>query len=169
MITMQVIPYGQAELRRAFEQAPDVAVDELRLAIESLVIDLAGLAATRWPKVTRNSAQSILPSVSVTPLGVLGLVGSPKSEVTFVELGTKPHWAPIRPLQEWVEKKFGISGGHAWAVAKVIQRNIAARGTQGKRIFEQVLQANQSVIQLTLDAAVARIVVRLQGGPGAPA
>ncbi len=174
MIGMQLSFQGAEALRQAFEQAPDVARAELLATVERLVKHLERAVQDRYrlpggPNDTGVSANSIRGVAYAVPAGVLGVVASPRAEVTFIELGTRPHWAPIKPLHEWVQRKLRLQGSHAWAVAKVIQKNIAARGTVGRRIFEQVLIDNQATIQRRLDNATARIVAKLQAGPGAPA
>ncbi len=68
-----------------------------------------------------------LVEMEVTASGAAGLLGSFATKVTkagpgvftmsvestrpysaYVEFGTRPHWPPIRPLYEWVEKKLDI-------------------------------------------------------------
>jgi len=88
-------------------------------------------------------------------------VGTPVEYGAYVERDTAPHWAPIRPLYEWVERKLNVvalnvkfEGGKAkytgtsvkqfgskktfsrareiYRVAKLIQYKIAHEGTKGK-------------------------------------
>lgn len=64
--------------------------------------------------------------------GVLGRVQSSAAHIVPLELGTKPHWAPLDPLIDWVKAKFGVTeDAVAEASAKRIQYAIAARGTLG--------------------------------------
>lgn len=169
MITMQLSFQGTEVLRRAFAEQPAMAKAELLATVERLVDELAASSQNRWPRDTGNSAQSIVSDAYSTPAGVLGTVTSPRPEVAFIELGTRPHWAPIRPLHEWVQRRLGLQGDHAWAVAKAIQKKIAARGTQARAIFQAVLADNQAVIGQRLENATARIAARLQGDAGASA
>jgi hypothetical protein len=63
---------------------------------------------------------------------VLGRVGSSLAHAAPVEFGTKPHWAPVEPLQDWVRQKFGTTDeGEIERFARRIQFAIAARGTLG--------------------------------------
>lgn len=41
---------------------------------------------------------------------------------------------PIGALVRWVERRLGLGGDHAWAVARTISRRIAARGIVGAQI-----------------------------------
>ena len=169
MITMQVSFQGTPALWLAFQQAPEVAQHELLVTVERLVTKMSAVAKERWPKDSGNSAQSIFKDAYSVPAGVLGVVASPKPEVAFIELGTKPHWAPLAPLVEWVKRKQGMAGvsekfrdAEPFALALSIQRAIAARGTKAQGIFKRILEENQAAVQTSLDNAGRRIAKRLQ-------
>lgn len=69
-------------------------------------------------------------------LNTIGRVGSAKSYAPFVELGTRPHWPPLRPIIYWVARKFRATGLRLRRIARGVQRGIAARGTRA-RLFLQ--------------------------------
>lgn len=67
-------------------------------------------------------------------------VGPNVKHAIFRHEGTKPHWAPIGPLRNWVVKKLGFTGKEAEQVAYQIQWNIAEEGTEGKPFMLAVYQ-----------------------------
>lgn len=101
-------------------------------------------------------AGSISFDVERTAEGARAEVGSPLPYALHVEYGTKPHRPPVRPIQDWVEVKLGISGkaaeGAAWAIAAAIGK----RGTRAQPVWEPVHARVQPQLQRLIDAAVAR-------------
>lgn len=52
-----------------------------------------------------------------------------------IEFGTRPHFPPVAPLQEWAIKKLHVSQGESRRVGFAIARAIARRGTKARPIF----------------------------------
>lgn len=81
--------------------------------------------------------------------GVWGMVATPAIYGEPVELGTRPHFPPVAPLQHWVERKLGLSGKEAKSVAFLIARAISKRGTKAQKMFtDNVNQHAVDVIQI---------------------
>jgi hypothetical protein len=102
-------------------------------------------------------------------LGVSGKVFSPLNYALPVELGAKPHWVPIQPLQDWVERVMGVDKSESRSVAFAISRRIAAgtsRGTskKGVHMFEDALSEQSQFILKRLNRAVDEMIQRLEGG-----
>lgn len=53
----------------------------------------------------------------------------------YVDVGTKPHWAPIAPFKTWARLK-RLPPSAAFAV----RASIAKKGTKPHRFFDQVIQ-----------------------------
>lgn len=53
----------------------------------------------------------------------------------YVDVGTKPHWAPIAPFKTWARLK-RLPPSAAFA----IRASIAKKGTKPHRFFDQVIQ-----------------------------
>jgi len=93
-----------------------------------------------------------------------GRVFSPLAHAQPVELGTKPHFPPIRPLQDWVEAKLGVPASESKSVAFLIARKISKKGTKGVHMFENAFTENTQQIVTRLDAAINKMLQRLKAG-----
>lgn len=110
-----------------------------------------------------------------------GPSGYPELQATaphagLVEAGSRPHWAPLRPLVRWVRRhaaQFGVSAatgrdkltsGGIVRVARAIQRAIARRGTRPRWYMRRNLPRLGAILRNRLAAAKARA---LASGGGA--
>lgn len=93
---------------------------------------------------------------------VEGLLGTPAQYGLPVELGTKPHFPPVAPIQHWVERKLGYSGKEARQVAFLIARAISRRGTEGAKMFTGTFEQNEERILSILNSIPADIVARVK-------
>lgn len=91
----------------------------------------------------------------------VGVLGTPLEYGVPVELGTKPHFPPIGPLQFWVEKKLGLSGKEAKSVAFAIAHTIAKRGTKGAFMFDTTFEDNKAKLMRILGEIPDEIVRRV--------
>jgi hypothetical protein len=92
---------------------------------------------------------------------VTGIVGTPAEYGEPVEMGTKPHFPPVGPIQFWVERKLGYSGDEAASVAFLIARAISVRGTKGKKMFSKGFEENEARVMRILNEIPEEIVRRL--------
>ncbi len=140
----------QAELHRALIEATAL--------LEHEVIDAT-------PTATGLTRASIGSFITELPDGLLGVVGSAQTHVEYVELGTRPHFPPLGPIQDWVRVKFGISEqSEIEAAALAIARKIAARGTLGVGMFHRTWARLEPQVQAIFSRAADRIVARMAGG-----
>lgn len=134
------------DLRRAaevFRHAPELVQEELVAGIWQAELLLMHDARDLAPKAAGTFANSIIAQAPEIQGGaVLGVVASPLSYAAPVELGTKPHMAPLQPLIDWVTLKLGIKGDKAEEVAKAIRWKIKAHGTKGAFAFKRALEGN---------------------------
>jgi hypothetical protein len=110
-----------------------------------------------------------------------GTVGPNIRYALWVHEGTKPHWAPIKPLVEWVRKKGIVGryntktrkrlGGKAktasedMSAARAIQRSIAKRGTRGKPFLRIVARRETPRAANEIAKRIARHVkLRMRDG-----
>ena len=109
--------------------APDLFNCELTRALleaTALLVRAVKLAAPTPPPLTRASIGSFITEI---PDGLLGVVGSAQPHVEYVELGTRPHFPPLEPIQDWVRVKFGISEqSEVEAAARAIALTPAGEG-----------------------------------------
>lgn len=94
----------------------------------------------------------------------LGVVGSSIAHAVPVELGTKPHWAPLQPLIDWVRQKLAPEAGAAGedreavieGIARRVQFAIAARGTLGVGMVSRTFARYQGPVANRIAARVRR-------------
>ncbi|MBE0627980.1 MAG: hypothetical protein IH603_00010 [Burkholderia vietnamiensis] len=107
---------------------------------------------------------SIFSEERIGPENVIGIVGTPLSYAIPVELGTKPHFPPIEPLEDWVRAKLGVREDHeVHSAAFLIARAIARRGTLAVGMFHRTFAANEHEVEERFAQARLRIVERLGG------
>lgn len=63
--------------------------------------------------------------------------GAHTPHAIYVHEGTKPHWAPIKPIRQWVRKKLGISG------AEKEERNVKFYSRSADRVVEFKAMVNK--------------------------
>ena len=94
---------------------------------------------------------------------LLGVVSTPLEYAEPVELGTRPHWAPIAPLVRWSEKILGLHGAEAKQAAYAIRGAIAKRGTRPRLMFRRGLAASLPKLEQMFDRMGFQIAVELSG------
>lgn len=148
------------DLAAAWEQAPALVANVLmsatyqaELLLEREIKEETPVGATG---TLRESIHAEIPVV--TPLGVLGMVGTSLAHALPVELGTRPHFPPLEPLVDWVQAKLDIKDeAQAEGVALAIARKIAARGTLAVGMFHRTFNRLQPVVRDIYADANARI------------
>ena len=146
--------------KRYPEVSKDVRVSKLTKALA--LLERAVKLKTPEGAGPIHLRDSIHPKVSMPGKSVKGLLGTPLAHGESVELGTKPHFPPIGPIQHWVEKKLGISGKEAKSVAFAIAITIARRGTKGAHMFEKGFDENEAQVMRILESIPDEIVARLK-------
>jgi hypothetical protein len=99
--------------------------------------------------------------ISVAGEKVVGVTGTPLQYGEPVEMGTKPHFPPIGPIQFWVEQKLHIEGKEARGVAFLIARAISKRGTKPHKMFMTGLEENEAMVIRILQEIPADIIRRI--------
>lgn len=90
-----------------------------------------------------------------TVKGLTGEVVAGAKHSIFIEEGTRPHWAPIAPLQAWAGRKLGDSGlGYA------VQAKIAMKGTKAQPFMQPAVDKNMSKVEKIFEE-VADDLVRI--------
>lgn len=148
-------------------QAPEIATEEMKAGIDEALL----LLEREIKEATPVGAHALLRgSVAHEMINrirgeeVSGKVFSPLNYALPVELGTKPHFPPIEPLRDWVEKRLGVPAGASKSVAFLIARKIAAKGTKGAKMFTDTLDKRTDKVREIIALRVQRIAARLTGG-----
>lgn len=155
---------GWRELGAAWKKAPDVVREELSAAVmESEMLlerEVKDLTPTTQG-ILRASFASHAPVVLADT--VLGVMGTSVDYAVPVELGTKPHWAPINALVDWVQHKLGYTGEKAEKVARAVQFGIARHGTPAHGMVHRGFNRSQAQVAMIFNRALLRIGGRLAG------
>lgn len=151
-------------VRRAFDRFPELARQELRMAMHAATLYLQREVVERTPAAEGTLRDSIHPFVQELPGGMLGVVGTSLAYAEAVELGTKPHMPPIAPLEQWVRTKLGKSGKEGASIARSIQWHISHYGTPGAGMFHRGLTAGIGEIGRLFGDALQRLRTRLAEG-----
>lgn len=146
--------------------APEVARAEIGLALDESAFLLQREVKEATPKgVGGTLQQSITFDRRDTDEAQQAAVFSPLNYAAPVELGTKPHWAPLAPLEDWVRAKLTLEPGDTVEeVARSVQRKIGYRGTRPANMFRGAVTRTRQQITQIGTAAVSRIYQRLSGG-----
>lgn len=160
------ISYDASKLLRALEAAPDIFVEEMAAATTEGSMLLEREVIERTPT---SGAGSLRESIGAMPVEISGVkvTGGVATSIAYavpVELGSKPHWAPVAPLKDWVERKLGKRGDEADEVAQAVRFKIARKGTKGAFMFREGFAATQPQVFAMFDAAAARAIERVEGG-----
>ncbi len=160
------IRYEDAAFRRLAERAPEIFRGELVPAVTEASLFAEREVKERTPTSGAGTLRDSIGALPVTISGVsvAGGVGTSLSYAAPVELGSKPHWAPLAPLRDWVERKLGLSGDEAEGVARAIRFKIAKEGTEAHHMFRDGFAHAEAFIRGLLAAAAARASARIGGG-----
>ncbi len=155
---------GWSELDAAWRKAPDIVREELTAAVmESEMLlerEVKDLTPTTHG-ILRASFAAHSPVILAD--SVIGVMGTSVDYAVPVELGTKPHWAPIEPLVDWVQHKLGYTGEKAEKVARAVQFGIAHHGTPAHGMVHRGFNRSRAQVAMFFHRALLRIGDRLAG------
>lgn len=165
---MTSIQSNLPQLQDLWARSPEITERELGRSMTEAVFLLEREVLERTPEGIGGTAGlkggiAAIPPAAPSGISgeVIGLVIGSAAHTVPIEMGTKPHFAPIRPLQDWVEYKLGLEGAEAKSVAYAIRQTIARKGTEGKFMFRDAFAANEQQVEQILLAALPRIVQEL--------
>ncbi len=166
------------ELRVRFED-PGQLIPHLQEAgprmdavLNQAVTKAAAIYQTAVRERTPVNTTDLRGSISIHMIRPLAREIRPLKEYAIpVELGTKPHWMPIGPLRQWVQRKLGKSGVELEKVARAIQFSISRKGTsayakrtlgtKGFRMFERGFNEAEPLITAMLSSYPGLIIERV--------
>lgn len=160
---------GDRQLLAWWAQAPEIVQQEFA----SAMAEVDALLEREVKELTPSGASgggagglkgSIFSQERVGPQNVIGVVGTPLAYAIPVELGTKPHFPPVAPLEDWVRAKLGVQEEHeVHGIAFAIARAISRRGTLAVGMFHRTFAAHKGYIEARFLDARNRIAARLGG------
>jgi hypothetical protein len=156
--------YDMSEVEDFVAQYPEASRDAAVAKITEALLFLESRVkpATPYGAGPIHLRDTIFFKLNTTGEPVSGLLGTPAIYGESVELGTKPHFPPIDPIQHWVEKKFGYEGKDARAVAYLIARKISKKGTKGAHMFGKTWDDNKSMVIRILEEIPEEILRRIK-------
>jgi len=155
-----------AGLSRLMDVAPAIVVEELTAGVTEATMLAEREIRERTPT---SGAGTLRDSIGAMPVeisgeAVRGEVATSLAYAAPVETGSRPHFPPVEPLVDWVERRLGLSGPAARGAAWAIARKIAARGTEGAFMFRDGLAAVEQQVIAIVSGAVARAAARISAG-----
>jgi hypothetical protein len=144
------------------EAAPEIAGEEIYAALTASTALLERDVKELTPTAAGTLRNSVFGEVRVDTAGGLGVVASPLEHAEYVELGTKPHFPPLEPLEDWVRTK-GLAQDDADVkrIAFLVARKIAQRGTLAVGMFNRAFAANEANVERIFALHTQRIVDRM--------
>lgn len=144
---------------------PDVTRAELANAADESTLLLERNIKQHTPKGAGGAA-GLSGSIAAHPATVTageitGKVGTPLQHAIPVELGTKPHFPPLEPLEDWVRAKLDVDDSQVSSVAYLIARKISVRGTEGAHMFERGFEESEAAINHIFNQVPGRVLQRV--------
>ncbi len=164
---VRIEAFGVRGTQAALADLDGDLTDELLAAMTEVDALLQREVAENTPTAFGTLRSSIFSEERIQGDGVLGVVGSPLEHAVYVELGTRPHFPPLEPLEDWVRVKFGYTEeAQVKGTALAIARKIAARGTLAVGMFNRTFRYYQPQIERRFEQAVQRAVDRARERAG---
>jgi HK97 gp10 family phage protein len=110
---------GQREVRAALAKLARMAPEKLKGAIAESTINIHGEARRNVTTDVGFLKSSI--NFEVTSGGLTGEVRVNSNYGPYVEFGTRPHFPPVEPLEEWA-RRHGMPPGTGFLIARKIAR-----------------------------------------------
>ncbi|MFO1322220.1 MAG: HK97 gp10 family phage protein [Burkholderiales bacterium] len=162
--TLDVTP--AVHYAETLRRAPDVVRSEIGAGIDEASSLLVREVKDTTPVgVTEALRASIISERRDSGPDVQAAVFSPLNYAAAVELGTRPHYPPIEPLQDWVRKKLDVTDeDDVRRVARLIMWKIGRKGTKPLNMFGSSLGRLTPQMSEILRRAFARALERLSKG-----
>jgi len=147
---------GLDQVLRRFRKAPEVFERYMRGFFNKALPMIERAVKQNFSKVrpggkykinnTGAHMSSVSHEIRGTGARMQGIVGSPLPTMPFVELDTRPHWPPRRPIIYWAMRKLKLKGTELRAAVRGVQRKIARHGTKGGHMFERAFEATKEKV-----------------------
>lgn len=151
---------GLVEAKKNIEQAAaDLHGKPMLDAMHKAVLLVERDARILAPVDTGHLRASITSEVRVSGASgkdVVGVVGSNVKYAPYMELGTKPHFPPVRALDVWA-RRHGLN-------AYVVARSIAKKGLKPRKFLRGAFEKNEQRIKDLVGAGVKAITTKANNG-----
>jgi len=152
------------ELKDLTEAFPTIARNAKKAKLTEAIELLYAAIVEETPRGAGpvHIADTIFRKVSTSGEQMSGLLGTPAVYGMPLELGSRPHFPPIDPIEHWVERKLGIVGKASRSVAFLIARKIARKGTDAAKMFERGFEKKAGSVIAILEQIPEDIVRRFK-------
>jgi len=154
---------GKSSAKDAEEALQEEAT---RTALEIVKSDLVPLLKEALEREGHVYTGELRDSLDAWPVGEDTIaVGSRTlaERLARVEVGTRPRAigsAELDRLEDWVQKKWGVSEEEAESAAKTLKDKIEKRGNTAYHTLTRVLESHQSALEKELGQRIALIITR---------
>jgi HK97 gp10 family phage protein len=132
----------EANFRQILETKKENLIDAIKKVQRKVVRDAKDLA----PVAFGHLRKSIKPQdITITAGEIVAPIIAESPYAVFVELGTKPHFPPVKPLRKWSKKVLGDL-----ELGFVVARAISKRGTRPQPYLGPAILANKSTYRNAL-------------------
>ena len=107
---------------------------------------------------TSHLRKSITAEIRARTEFIEGVVGSNLDYAPYVELGTRPHWPPKRPIIYWAMRVLQLRGVELRAAVRGIQRKISHHGTKPQPYLSKAYEDNVELVHRIISKAVGAII-----------
>lgn len=144
------------------QAAPEIAGEELYAAMTACTALIERDVKELTPTANGALRNSIFGEVRLDGQGLLGVVGSPLPYAEYVELGSRPHFPPLEPLEDWVRAK-GLAQDEKQVrrAAYLVARAISRRGTLAVGMFNRAASFNEGNVERIFALHTQRVVDRI--------
>ncbi len=152
MPKQKVVVIGGKELDREFTRqlrkrdAVKRVINEMAIKIQTQATDNLRALGGVDTGALRNSI-----TIDIFSLGLGAAIGPEEPYGLYVELGTKKHFPPVQPLEEWAHRH-GLEEGVGYLIARAISR----RGTQARPFLLPAYFAHEGEVEKRLAEEMER-------------
>jgi len=139
-------------------KAEKVFKDNLKAAITEASTVAWEAIVVKAPRVTGRLATSIELKIIETSDGTNARIGTSLLYFLPVELGQKPHWAPVEPFILWAKRKFGATEEQAERIGYAVRASVRKKGTKGKHFTKNAILFSLERIEKILEGAGIKVV-----------
>ena len=149
------------EITRNFDLADDLRAIDAAIEEElgRLGQDMQDHAIALLERAGKRASGDLIDSFDVklerTGKGFLLRVGPEAEHAIFVEEDTAAHQAPIEPLKQWAEDKFGLGGRARDSLAYAVREKIAREGTKGIHYMTETFRLFEPMVARRLAQSIA--------------
>lgn len=158
MTTRHVTPAQFADL---LEDLPEELTEAVIRGVRSAALRLEGFVvqeirtASPFPAVATGELAG---SVVTTRVDDGAIVKVEAPHAPFMEEGTRPHFPPLQPLQDWVRTKgFASDEGSVQRIAYAVALKIARDGIAPRHFFKKAMQRFEPILPIEIARELDRV------------